>query len=143
MHTFLLTTGFFSILLFFLIDKNILPGTFVTRKHILDRLKRNKQKELQLQTEFEHLVNTYNAWSFNAFPDSDVTYSEYIELLKEKSNIEYSDAEFEKLNSSLKRQQLFDYLEKIKNQEESVMALQANIACQKKNLQRLSVANAS
>lgn len=139
----LLMVGFLVTMLFFLIDKNIMPGTSLTRKHILKRLERNKNREHQLQAEFENLVNLYGAWSFNAFPYSDVTYREYIALLKEKSNIEYADTEFEKINSKLKRQQVYDYLEKIKNQEEAVIAFQKDLARQKKNLQSLSVASVS
>jgi transketolase len=143
MHTFLLMAGFFTIMVFFLIDKNLLPGTSIARKHILGKLEKNKKREMQLQAEFENLVASYGAWSHNAFPDSDVTYSEYIELLKEKSNIEYSDSEFKKLKSKLKRKQVREYIEKIKNQEEAVIALQADLDCQKKNLQSLHIASAS
>jgi hypothetical protein len=143
MTSILLMAGFFVTMLFFLIDKNIIPGTSLARKHILKRLERNKIREHQLQAEFENLVNSYSAWSFNAFPYSDVTYKEYIALLKEKSNIEYADAEFEKINSKLKRQQVYEYLEKIKNQEEAVIAFQKDLASQKKNLQSLSMASAS
>lgn len=143
MHIFLLMAGFFTIMVFFLIDKNLLPGTSIARKHILGKLEKNKKRELQLHAEFENLIASYGAWSQNAFPDSDVTYSEYIELLKEKSNIEYSDSEFKKLRSKLKRKQVRDYVEKIKNQEEAVIALQADLDCQKKNLKSLNMANAS
>lgn len=143
MHTFLLTLGFFTTMIFFMIDKNIMPGTSFARRHMLSKFEKNMKRELQLQAEFENLINTYQAWSHNAFPDTDVTYSEYIALLKEKSSIEYSDSEFEKLKSKLKRKQVRDYIEKIKNQEEAVIALQADLDCQKKNLQSLNVANAS
>lgn len=137
MYTFLLLTGLLTTILFFLIDKNMLSATFIDRKHIAAKLEKNKMRELQLQEEFENLVATYGAWSHNAFPDSDVTYSEYIALLKEKSSIEYSDTEFEKLKTKLKRNQVWDYIEKIRNQEESVIALQADLDYQKKNLQAL------
>ncbi len=143
MHTLLLVTGLFVTIFFFLLDKNLLPGTLIARKHVMAKLKKNMQKELQLQLEFENLVASYQAWSRNPFPESDVTYSEYIALLKEKSSIEYSDAEFEKLRAGLKREQLLDYIEKIKNQEEAVIALQADLDCQKKNLQSLTIASAS
>lgn len=139
----LLMAGFFITMLFFLIDKNFLPVTSIARKHIANRLERNKARNLRLQNEFENLVNSYGAWSFNAFPYNDVTYREYIALLKEKSNIEYADAEFEKINSKLKRQQIYEYLEKINNQEEAVIAFQKDLARQKKNLQSLSIASVS
>ncbi|MHA3787556.1 hypothetical protein ACX0HA_05035 [Flavobacterium hauense] len=143
MHTFLLLVGFFTTMLFFLIDNNMLPGITIAQKYIITKLEKNKRKELELQLEFEKLINSYQAWSLKAFPDEDITYREYIELLKEKSSIEYSDAEFSRLKSKLKKNQLLDYIDKIKNQEEAVIALQANIACQKKNLQLLTVAKAS
>lgn len=143
MHTFLILAGLLITILFFLIDKNIVPGITVTQKYVLKNLEKNKTKELELQAELEKLVNSYQAWSLKAFPDEDVTYCEYITLLKEKSSIEYSDSEFEKLRSKLKRNQLIDYIEKIKNQEDAVIALQADLAFQKKNLPLLMVSNAS
>lgn len=139
----LLMAGFFITMLFFLIDKNIIPGTSIARKHILTRLEKNKKRNLRLQAEFENLIDNYQAWSHNAFPNSDVTYCEYFALLKEKSNIEYADTEFEKLHSKLNRKQVFDYLEKIKNQEEAVIALQQDVAYQRKSLQALSIASVS
>lgn len=143
MSIYLLMAGFIITLMFFLIDKNMLPGTIISRKHILIKFKRNKKKEQQLHNEFEALVNSYRAWSHKAFPDSDVTYAEYLGLLKEKSSIEYADTELEKLKSRLKKHQLIDYSEKIRNQEEAVIALQRDIACQKRNLQSLTIAKAS
>lgn len=143
MHTFLLISGLFITMFFFLLDKNLLPGTLIARKHIIDQLRKNKQKELQLESEFENLIASYKAWSYNAFPESDITYSEYIALLKEKSSIEYSDAEFEKIKSGLKRDEVSDFMEKIKNQEEAVIALQANLDWLKKNMQSVTIANAS
>jgi lipopolysaccharide export LptBFGC system permease protein LptF len=143
MTTYLLLAGFLITVFFFLIDKNMLPGAFIGRKHILTKFEKNKKKEQQLHNEFEALVNSYCAWSQNAFPDSDVTYAEYLDLLKEKSSIEYSDAELETLKSKLKRQQIIDYNEKIRNQEEAVIALQKDLARQKRNLQSLAIAKAS
>lgn len=143
MHTFFIVLGLFTAILFFLIDKNMHTGVLPGKKNILKRFEKNKEKEQQLQAEFEHLVQSYEAWSQKAFPHLDVTYSEYLELLKEKSSIEYSDTEFEKLRSGLKSQQIVDYAEKIKNQEEAVIAFQAHLNCQKKKLQSLNIANAS
>ena len=143
MYTILLIIGLFAAILFFLIDKSILPGSVIDRKHIAAKLEKNKKRNLQLQAEFESLIAAYGAWSHKAFPGSDVTYSEYIALLKEKSSIEYADTVFEKVNAKLERNQVCDYIEKIRNQEESVVALQADLAYQKRNLQSLNIASAS
>lgn len=143
MHTLLIMFGLLITVIFFLIDKNLFPGSALARKRILMRLERNKEKDMELQAEFVALVHAYEAWSHKAFPQTDVTYTEYINLLKEKSSIEYSDAEFEKLKSRLERHQISDYIEKVKNQEEAVVALQADIASQKKKLQSLDIAKAS
>ena len=143
MHTFFIMLGLLITVIFFLIDKNLFPGSALARKRIITRLEKNKEKDMALQAEFEALVHAYEAWSHKAFPQIDVTYTESINLLKEKSSIEYSDAEFEKLKSRLERHQISDYIEKVKNQEEAVVALQADIACQKKKLQSLDIAKAS
>jgi|GEM_PF-2224938 len=134
MHTYLLIFGLFTAILFFLIDKNLLPGTIIARKTILNKLRNNKKRELQLYKELEELVSAHQAWSFTAFPDSDITYAEYLELLKEKSDLEYSEYEFEKVRSGeLNKKQLSDYIYMIENQEEAVAALEADIDFQKTN----------
>jgi lipopolysaccharide export LptBFGC system permease protein LptF len=134
-----LITGLITAILFFLIDKNLLPDTIIARKSILHKLENNKQKELQLQAELESIVAIHDAWSFTAFPDSDVTFAEYIGLLKEKSSIEYSESEFEKLKKGdLNRKELVEYSYRLKNQEEAAVALQADIDFQKENLTMLS-----
>ncbi|MCO6147446.1 hypothetical protein [Flavobacterium sp. NRK1] len=144
MNALLLTIGLLMAVFFFLIDKNMLPGALVARKTIISQLEKNKKKEMQLQAEFEDLVNENHAWSYAAFPDSDITYAEYIELLKEKASIEYADSEFEKLKSKkLLKEQLYDYIERIKDQEEAMLALQADLDYQRRNFGMQGIATAS
>ncbi len=144
MNTLLLIIGFLMAVFFFFVDKNVLPGAFIARKTIISQLEKNKKMELQLQAEFEELINAHQAWSFTAFPNSDITYAEYIELLKEKASIEYADSEFEKLKSTkLLREQLYDYIERIKDQEEAMAALQADLDFQKINFGMLNIIAAS
>lgn len=144
MHNYILILGLIAAIFFFLIDKNLLPATVITRKYMLSRLQKNKNKEKELQLELEQLIDRNDAWSSLAFPDSEVTYKEYMELLKEKFSIEYADTEFEVLRSKrMSRKQVAEYLEKIKNQEEAAVALQVDVDYQKMNLQALNVAQAS
>ena len=139
MHTYLMIIGPAAALLFFLIDKNLLPGVMLSRKSILIKLEKNKKREIQLHTELESIINIHNAWSYNAFPDTDVTYAEYVDLLKEKTGIEYSESEFEKLRTeNLTGKQIADYADRLKDQEETVSALQADINSRKANLEMLS-----
>ena len=70
--------GMGSIILFYLIDKNHFPATGVAKKYLISRLEDNKKKELMLQDELEALIRQNEAWMLNAFPESDITYAEYI-----------------------------------------------------------------
>lgn len=141
MNTYILIIGLIVAIVFFLIDKNLLPDSLAARKRLATRLEENMRVELQLQQEFEDLIKAYKVWSHTAFPNTDVTYGEYIELLKEKSNIEYSKSEFDKIQKKSSRAQFFEYIDKIKNQEEAVAALRDNIAMQRANLSSLATAS--
>lgn len=144
MHNYILLIGLMATVFFFLVDKNLLPTTLLVRKHMLSKLERNKSKNLQLQAELEELVDQNNAWSYVAFPDSEVTYKEYLDLLHEKFSIEYSASEFESLRKKrMTRKQVADYAQKINDQEEAVEVLQFDVNYQKKYLQRLNVFRAS
>lgn len=144
MHNYILLIGLVATIFFFLVDKNLLPTTLLLRRHMLSKLENNKNKDLQLQSELEQLVDENNAWSYVAFPDSEVTYKEYLELLREKFSIEYSDSEFESLRTNrMTRRQMADYIQKIKNQEEAAQALRMDVNYQKSNLQSLSICRAS
>lgn len=143
MHTYILLTGLTLAIFFFLIDKNLLPSTIFVRRHILSKLEKNRLRDKELREQLHELINENDAWSYVAFPDSEVTYKEYMELLEEKYSIEYADAEFESLRSKkLSRRQMHDYIEKIKNQEEATQALKADVDYQKRNLQVLSFCHA-
>lgn len=144
MQNYILLIGLMAAFIFFLIDKNLLPGTLIAKKQIVQRFENNKEKDIQLRVEFENIVSRYNAWSLNAFPDSDVTYEEYIDLLNQKSGMEYADAEFESLKSKrLNSRETADYLEKIKGQEDALDALKADLIYQKKNFKRIALMTAS
>lgn len=144
MHNYLLLIGLVVAIFFFLVDKNLLPTTLLVRKHMLSKLEKNKSMNLQLQSELEELVDRNNAWSYVAFPDSEVTYKEYLDLLREKFSIEYSATEFESLRKNkMTRKQVAEYAQKINDQQEAVEALQFDVNYQKKNLQRLNVYHAS
>ena len=124
--------GMGSIILFYLIDKNHLPATGVAKRYLLSRLEDNKKKELKLQAELETLIRQNEAWMLNAFPECDITYAEYIETVKEKHSIEYSDSEFESLrNKRLVMGQVMEYLDKIKSQQEAIAALEIDVEYQK------------
>lgn len=144
MHNYILLIGLVVAIFFFLVDKNLLPTTLLVRKHMLSKLEKNKSMNLQLQSELEELVDRNNAWSYVAFPDSEVTYKEYLDLLREKFSIEYSATEFESLRKNkMTRKQVAEYAQKINDQQEAVEALQFDVNYQKKNLQRLNVYHAS
>jgi hypothetical protein len=134
----LLIIGFTITIMFYIMDNAILPSVGISRKCIVLKLENNKNRDLKLLEEIEEMIIDNQAWSLNAFPDSDVTYEEYIDALKEKYSIEYSDAEFKRLKSgSLSRRSIKEYIYKIKNQEEAITAFQMDLEYQKSTLQRM------
>lgn len=144
MQNYILIVGLMAAFTFFLIDKNLLPGTLIAKKQIMQRFQINKQKDAQLRSEFEDIVSLYNAWTLNAFPDNDVTYEEYLDLLNQKSTMEYAEIEFEALRSRrLNRRETSDYIEKIKGQEDAIDALKADLVFQKKNFKVITLMAAS
>lgn len=144
MHNIILIIGLIAAFIFFLIDKNLLPGTLIAKRQMVEKFEHNKKKDMELRSKFQDLVSKYNAWSYIAFPDSDVTYEEYIDLLNEKSAMEYADSELSTLKSlRLNRRETADYLEKIKGQEDALNALKADLAFQKKNFKLIALMSAS
>lgn len=144
MHNHISLIGLAAAVVFFLMDKNLLPLTLLVRRHLLTKLERNKSKDLQLQSELEQMVHENDAWSYIAFPDSEVTYKEYLDLLREKFSIEYSDSEFKSLRTrKMSRKEVAEYIQKIKDQEEAAQALEDDVNYQKRNLQALNMCHAS
>lgn len=144
MHNLILIIGLMAAFLFFLIDKNLLPGTLIARRQMLEKFQLNKKMDIELRTKFQNLVAKYNAWSYIAFPDSDVTYEEYIDLLNEKSAMEYAESELSTLRSlRLNRRETADYLEKIKGQEDALNALKADLNYQKELFSHIALMTAS
>lgn len=126
--------GLGVVILFYLMENNLIANGII-RKRILARLSDNKSRGLGLLQELEQLVQHNNAWAATAFTGSDITYGEYIEILREKYDIEYADSEFEKLRGRrLAPRDIRDYYEKISSQEEAIGAFGADVAHRKTNL---------
>ena len=122
------TTAFLTVALFYL--SNSFEDAYMrsSRKAAVLKFRENREKSMRFYLSVEEYVAQYNAWGYNAFEDTDVTFAEFIEVLKEKHNIEYSDLEESKLTKNrMNRAQIEDYLERMEYQQEFINAMQATL----------------
>lgn len=119
----------------FYVDKHLHSNTIATRKHLLTKFVDIRQKNLKLQQELEELIATHDAWGTNAFTDTDTNFIDYLETLKEKIEIEYSDIEYIKLKKlSLTKDIISEYIEKFKYHNDVLIALRQELNQQKDRL---------
>lgn len=113
--------GFALIVLFYLIDAKVISPSRLRKSDIIDRLERNRVRDLAFLQEIETVISENDAWTLNALPEQDITFEEYIGAIREKYAIEYDTAEFDRLKlANLNTRQLCDYMEKMNNQDDGI-----------------------
>ncbi len=124
----MVTTAFLMVSLYYL--SNFYEDAYLrsSRKAAVLKFRENRGKSLLFYKGVETYVAENNAWAYNAFADTDVTFSEFIEALKEKHSIEYSDMEEYKLaKNRMTRTQMDDYMERMEYQQEFITAMEATL----------------
>lgn len=113
--------GFALIVLFYLIDSKVISPSRLRKSDIIDRLERNRVRDMAFLQEIETVISENDAWTLNALPEQDITFEEYIGAIREKYAIEYDTAEFDRLKlANLNTRQLCDYMEKMNNQDDGI-----------------------
>lgn len=113
--------GFALIVLFYLIDFKVISPSRLRKRDIIDKLEKNRARDLAFLQEIETVITENDAWTLNALPGQDITFEEYIGAIKEKYAIEYAAAEFDRLKlTQLDARQLLDYIDKINSQDDAI-----------------------
>lgn len=122
----LMTVGLVLIILYHVAySYSAMPGT---KKHALTKFWYYKERILRLNNELSSLVSTYDAGDLAAFADSDVTFSEFIEALNEKYNIEYSNIQLQKIQESrMSKDEVAEFIDRMEQQQEIISSLQSSL----------------
>jgi hypothetical protein len=117
--TIFIILGTFIGAVFFMMDKYIHNQTITTRKQLLYKFREVKGKSIKLYDDIQHLVSIYPE-EYQSYYES----SEYLDLIKEKIDIEYSDAEYLKLKKiKLTKAIIKEYSERFKYHQDALIAL--------------------
>ncbi|MEQ6119677.1 hypothetical protein [Reichenbachiella sp. MALMAid0571] len=112
----------------FLLSKDYFGQKFRQKKYLLSKFLENKQKIEHFTTSLEHLLQTNNSPESKIFPNSDITYLEYLNVMKLKYESEYSSLQYSLLKKKkLSKLELQEYIEKLKIQEDSLNKLILNL----------------
>ena len=124
----------------YLADKHVHNNTVATRKYLLAKFKDIKSKNLKLQEEFEELIAIHTIWG--QIIDTDTHINEYLEALKEKIEIEYSDAEYLKLlKTHLDKNNISEHMEKFRYHQDVLISLRQDLVVQKELLEKAAPGN--
>lgn len=98
------------------------------RSYYLKRFLRNKEQSLKFISEVETLANQNNAWEKEAFPDSAITFADYLKNLKSKYEQEYSRATYKALKRNrLSYAQKQEYTKRLIDQSEDLYLMEVDL----------------
>jgi len=98
------------------------------KKYILAKFSHNKSIIHGITIDMRKLLVETNAWNSILFKDSNTTYREYLEVLEEKYDVEYSNSQFNALKKKkLSSHEIIEYIQKLKIQEDSLNEMRINL----------------
>lgn len=98
------------------------------KKYLITKFSHNKAIIHKIILDMRKLLLETNAWNSILFQDTNITYREYLEVLEEKYEVEYSDIEFKALKKKrLSSHELTEYTQKIIIQEDSLNEMRINL----------------
>lgn len=107
----------------------ISPGI---KNYALAKFREKRKENLKFYNELREFVEINEVSSQPAFIDSDITYSEILDVLNEKLTIVYSDTQMQKLlYGRLSKKQVADYVEAMTHQQEAIDELKEKLNCKK------------
>ena len=102
-----------------MLDKYLHNNNFTTRKHLLLKFREVKGKGITLYSDMEYLINTYDESCFSEYDSKDC-----LDTIKEKLDIEYSDAEYLKLKKiRLTKEAIIYYSERFRYNQDVLISL--------------------
>ncbi|MEE1899087.1 hypothetical protein V1389_12105 [Flavobacterium rakeshii] len=124
----MITTAFIMAALFYVTNVFEDSNVYSMRKKALKLFRKNRENSYRFYIALEKYITENNVWSYNAFENDDITFSEFLEAFKEKHYIEYSHEEETKLTEAkLSRKQIEDFLIKLDYQYEFITAVVSSI----------------
>lgn len=116
----------------------ISPGI---KNYALAKFREKRKENLKFYNELREFVNENEVGSQPAFIDSDITYSEILDVLNEKLTIVYSDTQVQKLlYGRLSKKQVADYVEAMSHQQEAIDELKEKLNCKKAVFEKRAIA---
>jgi len=98
------------------------------KSYYLKRFLRNKEQSLRHINEVEALIGQNDGWNKKAFPDKEITFSEYLNALKSKYANEYSDSSYQILKKNkLTNAQKQEYTRKLIEQSEDLYLMEVDL----------------
>lgn len=98
------------------------------KKYLLSKFSHNKSIIHGITVDMRKLLVETNAWNSILFKDSNTTYREYLEVLEEKYDVEYSNSQFNALKKKrLSSHEIIEYTQKLKIQEDSLNEMRINL----------------
>lgn len=117
--TIIIVMGTFLGAILFLVDKYMHHNTLQTKKNLLQKFREVKGKSIMLHKDMEHLVMQYE---INC--EEELDNKECLDILKEKIEIEYSDAEYFKLKKiNLTKERIAEYSERFRYHQDALISL--------------------
>lgn len=103
-------------------------GKTEKRSYYLKRFLRNKEQSLRHIKEVESLAVQQNIMNSSAFPDKEVTFSEYLDRLKSKYESDYSDSSYKILKrNKLSHSQKQEYTKQLMEQSEDLYLMEVDL----------------
>ncbi|MFL9843283.1 hypothetical protein [Flavobacterium rhizosphaerae] len=115
-------------IIFYLVDKYLNASTRAAKKYLIYKWLENKKINKKLQNTIYEFAMKYDGWNYKSFTDSNLTYKDFYNNLKEKYDLEYSDVAYSVLKKmKLTKYQIDEFIAKLKIQEDNLNLLQNSI----------------
>lgn len=114
--------------LIFVLTYSLNKKTRSKKRYFLEKFQENKSIIKQFIKDLEHFLMINSAWKSKAFPDNEMTYLEFLKLMKSNYEKEYSDLQYKALKKKkLSELQLDDYTKKLEQQQENLNKLRMDL----------------
>lgn len=104
------------------------------KSYYLRRFIRNRESSLSYINQVEAIMKENDGWNKQAFADKNLTFSEYLKILKDKHNQEYSESIYKILKKDkLSFSQKQEFTKKLVEQSEDLYLMEVELGFLNKN----------
>jgi len=98
------------------------------KKHMLDLFKSNKNLSLRIQKELSELIEKHNCHNSIAFPERNLTYKVYLEMITEEHINRLSDDMYDNLkNSKLSKPSVATHINSLSTQNDNLILMEIDL----------------